>query len=75
MQAQIDGDLACGRIGDQHRHGEGIDPRWSSGGQLIVLFMHRVESADASPQHHRDPGRINATDGCRGHGPGLPGGQ
>ena len=71
MQAQIDGHLSSGRVGDQHRHGERVDSRRSSGSQLIVLFMHRVESADASPQHHRDPGWINATDGCRGHGPGL----
>ena len=56
MQTQIDGHLAGGRIGDQHRHGERIDPCGSSFGQLIVLFMHGVESADAGAQHHGNPG-------------------
>ena len=72
MQAQVDRDLPRRRIGDQHRHSEGIDPGWSSGGQLVVLFMHRVQPADSRAQHHGDPGRIDAGDGSGGHGPGLP---
>ena len=64
MKAQIDGDLACGRIGDQHQYGQRIDPCGTSLGQLIVLFMHGVESADPGPQHHSNPGRVNAAGGC-----------
>ena len=58
MQSQIDRDLAGRSIGDQHRHGQGIDPRGASGGQLVVLFMHCVESTDPCSQHHGHSGWI-----------------
>ena len=63
MQAKVNRHLASRSIGNQHWYREGIDPRWPSGSELVVLFMHRVESADTSPQHHGYPGCINGADG------------
>ena len=37
--------------------------------------MHCVEPADAGAQHHSHARWIDASDGCGGHGPGLPGGK
>ena len=69
MQAWIDCDLGCRRIGNDHRHPQRVDSSWPPFDELGVLFVHRLESADACAKHHGYSTWINYRDGFRGHGP------
>ena len=74
-QTELNGDLASGGIGDQHRHGKGVDPARSPRAELRVLLVHRGEAADAGADHHRDATWIETFGDVPRHGPGLPGGH
>ena len=73
LEPQVDGDLSRWCIGDQHRHGQRVDPLRAPAGELRVLLVHGGESTDAGSQHHGDALRGDALHPRGGHPPGLAG--
>ena len=75
MQAQVDGDLACRRVGDQHRHRERIHPPRAGLQQVGVLALQGGQAADAGADHHGNPAGVHPLAMGGGVGPGLTGRQ